>query len=100
MYANGEGVPPDHAEASKWYRMAADQGIPQSQNNLASNYHNGEGVPQDYVEAYVWFSLAIARYPASEGRDNAVKGRDLSAAKMTPAQIAEAQKRIRDWKPK
>ena len=26
MYANGDGVPKDAAEAVKWYRKAADQG--------------------------------------------------------------------------
>ena len=26
MYQNGKGVPQDHAEAFKWYRLAADQG--------------------------------------------------------------------------
>ena len=26
MYANGQGVPKDDAEAMKWYRLAADQG--------------------------------------------------------------------------
>ena len=26
MYAKGEGVPKDAAEAVKWYRKAADQG--------------------------------------------------------------------------
>jgi hypothetical protein len=30
----------------------------------------------------------------------AVKGRDAVAAGMTPAQIAEAQKLAREWKPK
>ena len=35
-----------------------------------------------------------------EDRDKAVKNRDRVAAKMTPAQIAEAQKLAREWKPK
>ena len=35
-----------------------------------------------------------------ENRDKAVKNRDRVAAKMTPAQIAEAQKLAREWKPK
>ncbi len=36
MYANGEGVPPDYAEAAKWYRRAAEQGDGISQSTLAS----------------------------------------------------------------
>ena len=42
--------------------------------------------------------IAASRFPAGN-RDDAVKMRDLVAAKMTPAQIAEAQKRTREWNP-
>ena len=35
----------------------------------------------------------------TERFDDVNKNRDLVAAKMTPAQIAEAQKRAREWKP-
>jgi hypothetical protein len=47
----------------------------------------------------VQFSLAVQRYPDTENqrRDNAVKGRDDVAAKMTPAQIAEAQELAEAW---
>jgi len=27
MYYNGQGVPKDYAEAAKWYRKAAEQGL-------------------------------------------------------------------------
>jgi len=50
----------------------------------------------------MWFNLAASRFDASEkkNRDKSVKDRDTVAAKMTPAQIAEAQKLAREWKPK
>jgi uncharacterized protein len=62
----------------------------------------GQGVPQNYAAAQMWFNVAAAR-----GNKDAVKGRDMVAAKMTPAQLAEAQKRrsaeaqklAREWKP-
>ena len=38
--------------------------------------------------------------PSGEDRDLAVKNRDIIAPKMTAAQIAEAQRLARDWKPK
>jgi hypothetical protein len=49
----------------------------------------------------MWFNLTAANFPALEAkdRDTAVKNRDLVAAKMTPEQIAEAQKLAREWKP-
>ena len=51
IYANGEGVPEDDAEAARWYRLAAEQGDYSAQGNLGRLYANGEGVPQDDVEA-------------------------------------------------
>ena len=58
MYANGEGVPEDDAEAARWYRLAADQGDADAQHNLGVMYYNGEGVPEDDAEAARWFRLA------------------------------------------
>jgi uncharacterized protein len=58
-------------------------------------YAIGKGVPQDYVIAHMWLNLA-----AVDGDKDAAEGRDTLAAKMTPAQIAEAQKLAREWKPK
>ena len=100
MYSNGRGVTQDYAEAVKWYRKAADQGDARAQYNLGLMYDNGQGVTQDYVQAHKWYNLAAAKFPASEteDRDKAVKNRDIVAAKMTPAQIAEAQKLAREWK--
>ncbi len=101
MYASGHGVPRDSAKAAKWFRRAADQGYAKAQSILGLMYENGEGVPQDYVQAYKWLNLAASRLPASdaEKRGQAADTRDAVAAKMTPAQITEAQKMVREWKP-
>ena len=61
-------------------------------------YEMGYGVPQDYVQAYKWFSLAAATFTEKQARDEAAKNRDSVAARMTLAQIAEAQKLAREWK--
>ncbi len=63
-------------------------------------YEGGRGVPQDYAQAHMWYDLADSRFLPGENRDKAVKVRDIVAAKMTPAQISEAQKLAREWKPK
>ena len=34
MYADGEGVAEDDAEAARWYRLAADQGHADAQHFL------------------------------------------------------------------
>ncbi len=100
MYSKGLGVPQDYAEAVQWYRKAAEKGDAFAQNNLGAMYGNGQGVPQDYVQAHKWYNLAASRLPSGEDRDLAVKNRDIVAPKMTTAQIAEAQRLARDWKPK
>jgi len=100
MYDNGQGFPRDDAEAVKWWRKAAEQGNASAQFNLGFMYYDGLGVPQDYVQAHMWFNLAASRHPPGERRDKAVKNRDIVAEMMTPAQISEAQKLAREWKPK
>ena len=97
VYDNGRGVPQDDAEAVRWYRLAADQGDAFSQVILGVKYRNGEGTPQDFVEAHMWFNLAAAQ--SGDNRDLAVGVRDDLAAQMTPDQIAEAQRRAREWTP-
>ena len=43
----------------------------------------------------MWFNLAAAQgYPSAEDH------RDTLAKKMTPVQISEAQRLVREWKPK
>ena len=58
MYANGQGVPQDYAQALTWYRKAADQGNAEAQNNLGVMCESGHGVPQDYAQAVVWYRKA------------------------------------------
>ena len=101
VYHEGKGTPRDYAESAKWYRKAAVQGHPTSQFNVAFMYGTGQGVPLNFVEAYLWFSLAIEHLPASDGfnRGKAERNRDVIAGRMTPGQIAEAQKLAREWKP-
>jgi len=50
MYATGEGVPENDAEAVKWYRLAAEQGDARAQFNLGVMYDNGKGVPENDPE--------------------------------------------------
>ena len=72
----------------------AENGDAKAEFDLGSAYRNGHGVPQDYATAHMWFNLA-----AASGDKDALENRDLIASKMTPGQIAEAQRLARDWKP-
>lgn len=102
MFAEGQGVPQDNAEAARWYHRAADLGEARAQYNLGLFYGEGAAGVPDNVSAHMWFNLAAAHFPASAtgDRDAAVSRRDLVAKKMTPDQIAEAQKLALEWKPK
>ncbi len=86
--------------ALREWRPLAEQGNAKAQYNLGVMYGKGLGVPQDEAQAYMWFKLATSKIPPGEGRDLAVKKRDIVAEKMTPAQISEAQKLAREWRPK
>ena len=95
LYENGDGVPRDYTKARQWYEKAAAQGDAKAQLYLGMQSSFGQGVPMDLVEAYMWYSLA-----AGNGNAHAPGYRNDLSRQMTPAQIAEAQKRAREWKPK
>ena len=88
------------AEAAMWYRLGAEQGEAEAQITLGLMYENGDDVPQNYVEAHKWYSLAAAGDQPGEVRDWALRNRDNVEAKMTPSEIAEAQRLAREWKRK
>ena len=99
LYANGDGVPRDASQAAQWFRRAADQEDAKAQYTLGLLYVEGVGVPQDYGEAYVWFTLAAARMPPGVAHEQAVRNRDIVAARLTPAQLDAAQVRASTWQP-
>lgn len=102
MHRSGEGVRRDYGEALKWLMRAAKNGYGRSHWQLAEMYSNGDGVPQDYIEAHKWFNIAAARLNSSEdteARELVIRRREIVSGMMTPAQIAEAQKRASEWRP-
>lgn len=55
-YYNGEGgAPQDYAEAVKWFRKAAEQGLPVAEQMLGLCYQNGLGVAKDITKAVEWY---------------------------------------------
>ena len=93
VIAAGRGVTQDDKEAVKRYREAAEQGDAKAQFNLGVMYANGRGVTQDYIQAHKWLNLSD-----SQGSEDAAKGRDLVAGKMSSEQIAEAQRLASEWR--
>lgn len=95
LEATGEMRSPE--EAAKWLESAALQGQPNAQYKLGILYVNGNGVSRDFVQAYLWLTLST-RHIAGSGSE-AVRQRDMLAARMSSSQIADAKKLVRDWRP-
>ncbi|HEY6937782.1 MAG TPA: GAF domain-containing protein, partial [Terriglobales bacterium] len=92
-YASGEDVTQDYAQAVKWFTRAADNGQVLAAATLGAYYWAGRGVPQDDVSAYMWSAIA------KEGGDEASKYRlAILRARMTGAQISEAEQRAAVWR--
>ena len=114
----GAGVQQDNLQAYVWLSIGVAAGIDAAQARDAaaskltpaqvkeandrepvetekgsSLYGAGRGVAQDNVQAYVWLSVGMAA-----GID-ATQSRDAIAAKMTPAQIKQADLLVSQWKP-
>ena len=55
LYANGQGVPKDDAQARQWYEKAAVQDHVEAQVNLGMLFDYGRGGPQDFKMAVRWY---------------------------------------------
>jgi TPR repeat protein len=91
MYEDGDGLPQNYAEAVRWYKKAAEhvpdrEGASVALSSLGFLYIDGHGVSQDYLAAYMYFALS-----------NSKKNMQWAAGKMTGEQIAEAQRRAKEW---
>ena len=98
LYDFRKGVLQDFATARQWYEKAAAQGHAGAQNNLGGLYEFGHGVTRNDVLAYMWYEIA-ARSTDDTWRDVAAENRDEIADGMTSAQIAEAKKKAKEWRP-
>jgi uncharacterized protein len=79
--------------ALRLFRLAADQGDLDAQNNLGGVYAEGLGVEPNLVRAYMWFELAAAR-----GHEMAKSNRSFIAERMSAEQIDEAEVLAAEWR--
>jgi TPR repeat protein len=92
-YEEGQGMSSSFVEAMKWYRLAAEKGHVTAQYKLGLMYGQSRGAPRDLVEAHRWMTLAASRPQVPE---SGAQNRDAAVA-LTPAQLAEANKLVRNW---
>ena len=100
LYRDGQGVFQDDGEAVTWFRRAAEQDYANAQGALAVMYAQGTGVPEDPVLARMWVSLFLKNVAPGPAREVAKAARNDLDKRLTPAQIADAQWRAREWRPK
>jgi hypothetical protein len=93
MYATGQGVPQDDAEAVRWYALAAEQGHALAQYNLGGMYSSGRGVARDSVRSYMWMLLA-----ADAGDPAASANKAIVARWLSPREIEDAEDLSRQWR--
>lgn len=99
LYKIGAGVPANAQRAAFWYERAASQGHAGAQGELGMIYAEGRGRPRDPVAAYKWLALANTRARNNGVRAQAAQSLQRVAARMTQAQLAEAQRLAREWRP-
>ena len=58
---NGDMLPMDHAEAARWYGMAARQGSVEAMMALGRMLIEGDGVPKDARKSCEWYIAAAKR---------------------------------------
>ncbi len=98
LYTIGGGVSKNPQKAAYWFDRAATQGNPDAQVELGILYGTGRGVPKDAVTAYKWLTLGQTYARTNAVRAKAAGSLARLSKDMTPAQIAEAQRQVSEWK--
>jgi len=93
MYRDGSGVTQNVVTAAKWFQSAASLGQSEAQLAIGELFEEGHGVAQDFVKAHMWYNLA-----AAAGVSGAETRRNAIGAKMTPEQLADAQRLASQWR--
>lgn len=58
FYVGDFGEAKDQAEAFKWTRLAAEQGMPRAQRRMGIMLQRGEGVETNVIESAAWYNRA------------------------------------------
>jgi TPR repeat protein len=94
LYARGDGVSQDYAQAQAWLLKASMGGHPKAMYHLGEMYARGDGIEENPVDALTWFWLAT-----TVGDRYAEKRLRALAPRLSPDQMAEADHNSRAlWK--
>jgi TPR repeat protein len=96
---NGYAVDVDRPQAVKWLLAAAEQGLPRAQLKLAEVYASAPDISGSHAAACRWFLLAALGLRGIH-LHQARSGYERIASPLPRAQIAQARRFARDWRPK
>ena len=97
-YAFGTSIAVDYDKALKWLKLASEQGHTDSQFVLSQMYGFGKGMKVDLIKAHMWSQINALNKNQNMNMhfSQGEKLRKQWEKKMTPAQIADAQKLARE----
>jgi localization factor PodJL len=93
LLAGKGSEPADYAGAARWFREAAERGLPDSQYNLAALCEDGHGVTRSLTEAYKWYALA-----ARSGDRGAAQRLAQVKGRLNAGELATAEEMVSAWR--
>ena len=104
IYENGlndsrYAVEGSRPQAMKWFRAAADRGLPHAQLKLAEMHAAEPDIPESSVTACGWYQLAMTSLRGAH-LQKAQSAYQRASFRLTPSQIAEVRRFAEGWKPK
>jgi len=97
MYGDGLDLSGGSEDPLQTSGRSAQRGAALAGNPAGLRRRDDQAVPQDYVRAYMWLTLASI-YGTGAVRDGAMEGRARAEQKMSAAELAEARRRVREWR--
>lgn len=98
MYAEGQGVSKNHAEAAWWWDRAAKHGSEWSHYKLGKLYADGaEGVEKDNRKAYFYLYIASSAAGQYSPQKSAVELRERVEKELGDYFMSQEKKRAEEW---
>ena len=91
--------PLSEEEATKWLRLAAEQGHAEAQYWISNYYaEDAPGHPPNYPEAYFWMSLFLTSAKAKQLDTDAARYTKDIEKRLSRAEIKDIRSRVTHWK--
>jgi len=81
--------------AARWFKLAAEHGVRDSQYNIAVLLARGLGIQQNLVQSHAWFAAA-----AAQGDTDSVAKLKEVAARLDARQLAQARSIHQSFRPR